>query len=269
VGRDASEAIEILHERGLEVAPRNVESEDVPRDEVVAQDPEAGDEVREGTTVTIDVSGGRGTAPVPDVVGDSREDAERALRDAGFEVRVEEAFSDSVPEGDVIAVSPEAGRQATVGRTVTLTVSQGPQGVAVPQVVGLQREEAERQLQEAGLTAEVTEEETSQPAGTVMEQDPTQGTRVEEGSAVRLTVAKERPQVPDVTTNNPTIEEATQTLEDAGYEVAEDPRPDGDPNLAGRVIGQRPEPGTARSTGGTVTIVVVPADAGATPTPSP
>ena len=270
VGRDASEAIEILHERGLEVAPRNVESEDVPRDEVIAQDPEAGDEVREGTTVTIDVSGGRGTAPVPDVVGDSREDAEQALRDAGFEVKVEEAFSDTVPEGDVISVSPEAGRQATVGRTVTLTVSQGAEGVAVPQLVGLQRDEAESQLQDLGLTAEVTEQETSQPAGTVMEQEPTQGTRVEKGGAVKLTVAKERPQVPDVTTDNPTIEEATQTLEEAGYEVAEDPRPDGDPNFAGRVIGQRPEAGTARSTGGTVTIVVVPAaDAGATPTPTP
>jgi serine/threonine-protein kinase len=268
VGRDASEAIEILHERGLEVAPRNVVSEDVPRDEVIAQDPEAGEEVREGTTVTIDVSGGRGTAPVPDVVGQSREDAEEALRDAGFEVRVEEEFSDTVPAGDVISVSPEAGRQATRGRTVTLTVSQGAEGVAVPQLVGLQRDEAERQLQELGLSAEVTEEETQQPAGTVMEQDPTQGTRVDKGGAVRLTVAKERPQIPDVTTNNPTIEEATQTLEDAGYEVAEDPRPSSDPNLAGRVIGQRPEPGTPRSTGGTVTIVVVPA-AGATPTPAP
>ena len=53
--------------------------DDVPRDEVIAEDPEAGEEVREGTTITLNVSAGRGTAAVPDVVGDSREDAEKAL----------------------------------------------------------------------------------------------------------------------------------------------------------------------------------------------
>ena len=61
VGRDASEAADILHERGLEVAFVNEESDDVPRDEVISQDPEPGEEVREGTTVTLTVSGGRGT----------------------------------------------------------------------------------------------------------------------------------------------------------------------------------------------------------------
>ena len=50
-------------------------------------------------------------------------------------------------------------------------------------------------------------------------QDPAAGTSVEKGAAVKLTVAKARPEVPDVTTGNPTVEEATQTLEDAGYKV--------------------------------------------------
>ena len=61
VGRDASEAADILHQRGLEVAFVNQEYDKVPRDEVISQDPEAGDEVREGTTVTVKVSGGKGT----------------------------------------------------------------------------------------------------------------------------------------------------------------------------------------------------------------
>ena len=60
---------------------------------------------------------------------------------------------------------------------------------------------------------------------------------------MKLTVAKERPEVPDVTTGNPTVEEATQTLEEAGYKVATDAAPD--PALVGRVIGQRPEAGHA------------------------
>jgi serine/threonine-protein kinase len=272
VGRDASEAADRLHDRGLEVAFKNVVDEDTPRDEVMEQDPAAGDEVREGTTVTLTVSAGRGTAAVPDVVGKSQEEAEQAVRDAGFKPDVEQAFSDSVPAGDVISSSPEAGQQITKGRTVKLTVSQGVEGVEVPDLGGAARGDAEAQLQGLGLTPDVSEQESTKPAGTVIAQDPAPGTSVEKGATVGLTVARERPQVPDVTTGNPTVEEATQTLEDAGYKVNTDERESDDPSLAGRVIGQRPDAGTRRSTGGTVTLVIVPAPAAgetATPTPTP
>ena len=267
IGREASEAADILHEEGLEVAFVNKESDDVPRDEVIDESPEPGEEVREGTTITLTVSGGRGTVPVPAVEGQSRDDAENALAEAGFKVKVEEEFSDSVPEGNVISQSPQGGTQATKGRTVTLTVSQGAEGVEVPRLTGLQREAAEQQLNGLGLTADVTEEESTSAPGTVTEQDPAAGTSVEKGAAVKLTVAKERPEVPDVTTGNPTVEEATQTLEEAGFKVATDPRPD--PALAGRVIDQRPEAGTRRSTGGTVTLVVGEDEPAAEPTPTP
>jgi len=267
VGREASEAADILHDEGLEVAFVNEESDDVPRDEVIKEEPKPGEEVREGTTITLTVSGGRGTVAVPAVEGQSREEAEQALTEAGFKVDVEEEFSESVPEGDVISQSPEGGRQATKGRTVTITVSQGVEGIEVPRLTGLQREAAEQQLAGLGLSADITEEESTSEPGTVTEQDPAAGTSVEKGAAVQLTVAKERPEVPDVTTGNPTVEEATQTLEEAGFKVATDPRPD--PALAGRVIAQRPEAGTPRSTGGTVTLVVGEDEAAPTPTPTP
>ena len=91
------------------------------------------------------------------------------------------------------------------------------------------------------------------------------------GGTVQIVVASPRPTVPDVTTNNPTVDEATKTLEDAGYKVETTERQNPDPALAGRVIGQSPPAGTARSTGGTVTIAIVPeaADPNATPSPSP
>jgi beta-lactam-binding protein with PASTA domain len=213
----------------------------------------------------VSVSAGPGTAAVPPVGGLTRAQAEKALADAGFNHRVRLVYSSSVPAGKVISADPEAGRQLQKGRTVLLTVSRGIQGVPVPKVVGLQRAEAERQLQAAGLTANVTEQETTQPAGTVMKQDPPSGTTVEKGSAVKLTVAKQRPEVPDVSTQNPTVEEATKTLEDAGFKVQTRDRA-GDPALAGKVVGQSPPAGTRRSTGATVVLFVVPT---ATPTPTP
>ncbi|HEX6024267.1 MAG TPA: PASTA domain-containing protein, partial [Solirubrobacter sp.] len=267
IGRDASEAADILHDRGLEVAFVSRESDDVPRDEVIDEDPEPGEEVREGTTVTLTISGGRGTVPVPAVEGQPREDAEQAITDAGFKVRARESFSDSVPENTVISQDPKGGTQRSPGGTVTITVSKGAQGVEVPQLTGLARDEAEQQLSALGLTADVTEEESARPPGTVLRQDPAPGTSVDKGAAVSLVVAKERPQVPDVTTGNPTVEEATQTLEEAGYKVATDERTN--PALAGRVIDQRPDPGTPRSTGGTVTLVVAVAEQPTEPTPTP
>jgi serine/threonine-protein kinase len=267
VGRQADEVDPILERRGLEVAFVPRESDDVPRDEVISQDPGAGEEVREGTTVTVVISSGRGQVPVPAVEGESQEDAQRALEDAGFKVKVEQASSDDVPEGDVISSSPRGGTSATKGRTVTITVSTGPSGIAVPKVVGLQRDEAEAQLEAAGLKAEVTEQETTQPAGTVMQQDPTTGTRVDRGATVQLTVAKARPEVPDVT--GATVEEATTTLEQAGFKVQTRERDD--PTQVGLVVDQNPDAGTARSSGATITIFVGadPNAATATPTPTP
>ncbi len=269
VGREASEVDPILEDRGLEVQFTTQESDDVPRDEVISQDPVAGEQVREGSTVDVVISGGRGEVPVPAVEGESREDAQRTLEDAGFKVKVEEAFSDSVDEGDVISTSPKGGEPLTKGRTVTMRVSQGPQGIAVPKVVGLQVDDAQAQLESAGLRSEVTEQETTQPAGTVMEQNPSTGTRVERGATVALTVAAQRPEVPDVTTDNPTADEATATLEQAGFKVQTRERQDPDPALAGRVVDQSPDAGESRSSGATITIYVGVSPAAETPTPTP
>src|SRR4051812_3197668 len=63
VGRDATEAADVLHKRGLEVDFKSVESTK-PANQVIDQDPEAGSEVREGTHVAVTVSGGRGTVAV-------------------------------------------------------------------------------------------------------------------------------------------------------------------------------------------------------------
>ena len=265
-GRTASEAADVAHRAGLEITFVAQVSDDVPRDEVIKQDPAAGERVKEGSTVTAFISSGKGDAPVPAVVGQSESDAVDAVKAAGFKTKTKDAFSDSVPKGDVISTSPKAGESLTKGRTVTLTISQGSEGITVPKVVGLQQEDAVAQLEKLGLTADVTEQETTQPAGTVMEQDPPTGTSVQKGAAVKLTVAKERPEVPDVSSNHPTEEEATAILEKAGFKVKVASRPD--PANVGLVSDQNPGAGTPRSTGATVTIFLGSNGATATPTPT-
>src|SRR4051794_21600242 len=266
VGAKSAEAADRLHQRGLEVAFRSVVSQKAPRDEVISQDPAAGEQVKEHSTVQLTVSAGRGSAPVPHVEGLKRADAEQALTGAGFNVKVKKAYSDTVPSGTVISSSPPEGQTLGRGKTVTLTVSKGPEGVAVPKLTGLQRSDAEGQLSAAGLQADVSEQESDQPAGTVLAQDPAAGTKVGKGATVKLTVAKEKPKVPDVTTDNPTLEDARQTLEEAGYKVRTRDQAPPTPDLEGHVLRQFPEAGTPRSSGATITLVI--GSAAATPTPT-
>jgi serine/threonine-protein kinase len=266
-GRTFADAARTLHARGLEVTPVNQVSATVRRDRVIATDPAAGTEVKEGSNVTVRVSAGPGKAAVPPVEGMPRAEAERALREAGFNPKVRTDYSDTVPKGQVIGSDPPEGEEITKGRTVTLTVSRGKQGVLVPSLVGAQREDAEAQLADLGLSAKVVEQESAKDAGTVLAQDVPANTTVDKGTTVTLTVAKQRPQVPDVTTGNPPVADAQKKLQDAGYKVqvrVDQTRTD----LPGRVIRQDPAAGERRSSGATVTLTVGPGDAG-TPTPTP
>ena len=126
------------------------------------------------STVVISGGPGRGRRCPRSWASRARTPSRRST-DAGLQGQGRGGVLRRVPEGDVISTSPEAGTQATKGRTVTITVSQGAEGVAVPKVVGLQRDEAEAQLEAAGLSAEVTEQETTQPPGTVMRAGPADG----------------------------------------------------------------------------------------------
>ena len=266
VGKTSREAADTLHSRGLEVAFVNEVSDKVPRGEVVSQDPKAGTRVKEDSTVTARISAGPGTAAVPPVEGLSESEAEDAVSKAGFNPKVTREFSDTVEKGQVISQSPSPGQEITKGRTITLTVSKGREGIAVPKLTGLSRDDAEAQLRELGLTSKVTEQESSKEPGTVTAQDPPAGTTVDKGAAVGLTVAKQRPEVPDVTTDNPTAEDAQKELEAAGFKVKVKQDPTAPPEFAGLVVKQDPAAGERRSTGATVTITV---GAEATPTPTP
>jgi eukaryotic-like serine/threonine-protein kinase len=269
VGKTANAAGAELRGDQLTAAYRSVVSQTVPRNRVIRQSPGAGAKVKKDSTVLLTVSAGRGSAPVPQVQGAAEADAKDALRKAGFNVKVKKAYSDAVPSGKVISASPSPGTSLQRGKTVTITVSRGQQGISVPKLTGLQRSAAEQQLSSAGLQAQVGEKESAAAAGTVLAQDPAVGTVLHKGDTVQLTVAKARPKVPDVSTAHPSLEDASQTLTDAGYKVRTRDQAVTDPAQDGLVIRQFPPPGTRRSTGATITLVVGRAAATPTPTPSP
>ena len=167
-------------------------SDTVPVDSVISQDPVGGSSVVEGTPVDLAVSLGPVVVSVPDVVGLPQADAEAAIVAANLVVGVvTTAGSDTVPAGSVISQDPTGGSSAVEGSAVDLVVSAGPVVVSVPDVVGLPQADAEAAIVAANLVVGVvtTAGSDTVPAGSVISQDPVGGSSVAEGSAVDLVVS--------------------------------------------------------------------------------
>jgi serine/threonine-protein kinase len=96
---------------------------DEPQGQVIAQNPAGGELVKTRTTVTVVVSTGAGSAFVPNVVGQSKDEARAALRDAGLSVRiVKRTTSDPNEDDQVLDQSPTAGTRLQRGEFVTVFV---------------------------------------------------------------------------------------------------------------------------------------------------
>jgi len=159
---------------------------------VIDQAPEPGAPVAPGTAVDIVVSKGPEPGAVPYLKGMTRAQAESALLMAGLAVGdLTQTYNKNVPAGRVISQNPEAGTVVPASSPVDMTVSLGPQPVAVPDLVGMMQEEALAALPAAKLTAgAVTEQFTEDAApGTVLSQQPEAGTIVDEDTSVDLVVA--------------------------------------------------------------------------------
>ena len=163
------------------------EPNDASRGTVFGQDPAAGTEVDEGSTVRLLVSGGPELVPVPNAVGLPEAQARDRLVSAGFEVRTRRVFSEDAA-GTVVAQEPAAGADAAARTPVTINVSKGSALVDVPSVVGLSRGAAEDEVRSAKLEPNVVVVPSSEPEGTVVAQNPEGGT-LRQGETVRLNVS--------------------------------------------------------------------------------
>ncbi len=126
-GYTDEQAVTLLKEAGFEVTHAYEYSDTVEKDHVISQDPEAGSEVAQGTTVKITVSNGKETvlAIVPSIVGKTESEAADAISAANLVGAPSYDFSDDVPAGEVISQSPDADTQLEEGSTVSYVISNG------------------------------------------------------------------------------------------------------------------------------------------------
>jgi serine/threonine-protein kinase len=195
IGLTQNEAEEAVGQAGLIVG--EVRSESHPtaaRGDVFWQDPPPGIGVQRGHSIHLTVSGGPQRIPVPDLTGYDAAVAEQLILAGGLIVGRREMTQAPAPRGVVINTRPPTGTTLLPGTEVTLVVSLGAPTITVPDLEGLTREEADSVLVDAGLSLGTAVRRTTRdwPPGTVMAQTPAPGTLSAPGTAVNITLARER-----------------------------------------------------------------------------
>ncbi|TQJ52413.1 Stk1 family PASTA domain-containing Ser/Thr kinase [Streptomyces sp. NBC_00080] len=195
---------------------------------------------------------------VPAVLTQKEAEARTRLEAAGLEVgKVRHQHSDTVKRGTVMDTDPDPGARIRKHDSVTLTVSDGPEIVKVPDVTGSRQDKAEELLKADGLEPGLVTQEFSEDVikGFVISTDPEAGTKRRAGTAVSIVVSKGAPvAIPDVTGD--AVDDARAELEEAGLKVKVATEQVNSEFDKGRVATQTPEEGSEAAEGDTVTLTL-------------
>ena len=189
-GMTEGEAKEALEREDFKVEVKRAESSAQDDGRVISQDPAGGEDktARVGSTVGITVGSGLADMEVPELFGQTPDQAAAILERAGLELgRQAETSSEEIPEGQIVGQQPLPGTSLKRGSSVAVTVSTGSALVPVPNVTGQPVETAQETLYNAFFYSEVVEVESDLPVGTVVSTNPAPGTPVDP-YAVTVTV---------------------------------------------------------------------------------
>jgi beta-lactam-binding protein with PASTA domain/serine/threonine protein kinase len=238
----------------VKISSSGVFEEKIPKDTVVGQDPPGHGRIVRGGTITLTLSKGPERYAVPDETGKQYDAAVADIGALNLIATRKDVYSDTVPAGIVISVSPKPTTLLQRGASVTLTVSKGKAPISVPNVIGQDFNSAAAQLSGLGLVVAQTQKQSDKPAGTVIAQNPQGGSGVEKNAQVTLTVSSGPPQVqvPNVSNQNLTFDQAAQALQQQG--LVADRVNEGN----GPVFNQNPPAGTTVPQGTHVQLWVYP-----------
>ncbi|WP_328317027.1 Stk1 family PASTA domain-containing Ser/Thr kinase [Streptomyces sp. NBC_00388] len=160
-------------------------SDETGRGKVIRTDPASGTERHADSAIALVVSKGA-PVDVPDVTGESPEDARADLEDENLKVVVApEKVNSPEDAGQVAKQSPAEGASAAEGDTVTLTLSKGPRMISVPDVTGGSVDDAKTALTGKGFKVHVDRPFLSF-SDTVAGQSVDGGDRAPEGSTITI-----------------------------------------------------------------------------------
>lgn len=195
---------------------------------------------------------------VPNVVGKSEAIAQQMLEDKNLRVKIADKYDADVPAGEVVSQYPEAGATVKEQRQVIIYVSRGGEELTMPDLKSMSRTNAEAKLKKMGLKiGAVYEEESKEPAGTVLSQDPRAGSKINKGRSVDITVSKGEKKtgvtLPDY--SGMSVESVRSNLEANKLKLGSISQQSSS-QPSGTVIGQSPAAGSEAKEGSAVNIIV-------------
>ena len=213
-GLTSAEAEHKLKQAHFKPDVQNRSSASVASGKVISTEPSQGVPLLMGSPVTVFVSSGPMQVEVPEVVGQSEDEARGSLRAAGLHVgTVTKREEAGQAAGTVLSQLPAAGSSVRSGEAVDLVVTKVSQEVAVPRVVGKKQERAEGELIGAGFVVKSGTRAVSSVAevGLVLQQNPAGGTKAKRGATIKLIVGELAPQTTPSTTPTTTPSTTTTT----------------------------------------------------------
>ena len=209
-GKSYTEAKSTLESAGFKCEKGDtVASDDIDKGYVATQNPSANSKAKKGTTVTVNISSGKATGQVPNLVGKyyDKDDTKTYVESMNFSLgSVSNAKSDKYEKGQIISQSPTAGSQKPKGTTIDIVVCSGKKTETgtVPSLTGLTLDEAKQKITNAGFTfgGATYEESTVYGEGYVMWQQYEAGSSLKKGTAISVKVSKGAPSTDGETTDN-------------------------------------------------------------------
>lgn len=158
---------------------------------IISQDPkyQPNYTVKEGSTVNVVVSKGQEIVKVTKLVGKTKDEARKELKDLGLDMEIEEVNSDDVEPGIVIEQDKQEGEEVLAGTKIKLKVSLGIEKVEVPDLAGLSEDEAKAKITEAKLKWIRTDKIKDSSKGTgVVEQNISPKSMVDKNTEISITI---------------------------------------------------------------------------------
>src|SRR5256885_6019298 len=192
VGKNVSEASQMLQSRGLVLRVADRIYSDQPINVVVRQTPTSGLLMKVSQQAHVVLSLGQRQLQIPLLEGNSLRASRIVLLRAGLQVgEVSATALADYPADEVVLQAPRPGAGAATPR-VDVLVSQGSREISyvMPRLIGLNETDAQHRLDISGLRRKVNYVTAPQwPHATVIDQTPLAGSRLPANSTIDLTVA--------------------------------------------------------------------------------
>ena len=206
IGMTEAEARKAVQDMGLKFEVKSETTDSSKPYGVLSQDPQSGMTVKQNSTVYVVLNVDSKATKLDSYVGMKLEEIESKVKELGLKIEVDYVDDDS-EENTILAQNPIAGSSITEGDTLYLSISngKGAEENLVPNVLGMNFDDAKKMLEEKGLIVKdavyVASEETEKDR--VLSQSLEANKTFENGDTIELNVSKGPEEKPEENEENP------------------------------------------------------------------